>query len=54
MESKKISTAELERLRKSAEKMLSRYSPAIDADWWIDLHAALVELQERRNHDNGS
>ena len=48
METEKITDAELETLRQSAEKMLSRYSPAVDEVWWRDLHSAVVELQEHR------
>ncbi len=48
MEAEKITDAELETLRQSAEKMLSRYSPAVDEAWWRNLHSAVVELQERR------
>lgn len=48
MEAEKITDAELKTLRQSAEKMLSRYSPAVDEAWWRNLHAAVVELQERR------
>lgn len=48
MEAEKITDAELETLRQSAEKMLSRYSPAVDEAWWRNMHAAVVELQERR------
>lgn len=52
MPNKKITDSELETLRQSAEKMLARYSPAVDPEWWGNLQAAVVELQERRNHDN--
>lgn len=48
MEPEKITDVELETLRQSAEKMLSRYSPAVDEVWWRNLHSAVVELQERR------
>jgi len=48
VEAEKITDAELETLRQSAEKMLSRYSPAVDEAWWRNMHAAVVELQERR------
>ncbi|WP_186279173.1 hypothetical protein [Leclercia adecarboxylata] len=48
MEAEKITDAELETLRQSSEKMLSRYSPAVDEAWWRNLHSAVVELQERR------
>ena len=48
MEAEKITDAELETLRQSSEKMLSRYSPAVDEVWWRNLHSAVVELQERR------
>lgn len=48
MEAEKITDAELETLRQSAEKMLSRYSPAVDEAWWRNMHVAVVELQERR------
>lgn len=48
MEKETITDDELTSLRQSAEKMLSRYSPAVDEVWWKKLLAAVVELQERR------
>lgn len=53
MEAEKITNGELETLRQSAEKMLSRYSPAVDEAWWRNFHAAVIELQERRAEEAG-
>ena len=50
MQAEIITDVELEALRQSAEKMLSRYSPAVDEVWWRNFHAAVVELLTARQY----
>ncbi|ENE2370073.1 hypothetical protein [Klebsiella aerogenes] len=49
----RISNLSLEKMRKDAEKMLSRYSPAVDEEWWARMLSIVVELQERRAKESG-
>lgn len=36
------------KMRESAERMISKNSPAVDEEWWQTMLAIVLEVQERR------